>query len=218
MQFPQIFCFVLSAHKSLDGPLQLISEYSYYVSEALTSLGWLSDAPDADSRTTIVGHSMGAAIALIYAAAFPEQCSRLVLLEGAGPLARDPSDITKHVRSSITRRLKSNKILFPDGDGDNSKNNDGGNKKNGRKRIYKNLQLAIAARKKTADLVPGNQYISTEAAAAVVHRAAIPAEALSAVNFSKAGGEELSSTYEGPVVFVSEFDVRYFSTCHMFEC
>lgn len=195
----------LSGHKSLDGPTQLISEYAYYVSESLNFLNWHGDDDSTDTMNTditVIGHSMGAAVALIHAAAFPEQCSSLVLLEGAGPLARNSDDISRHIRSSITRRLKSNKTLYPKDSGTNkgsrySKPKNG----NGRKRIYKNLDAAIAARKKTAQLVPGNQYISTEAAAAVVKRAAISSEDLSSLDVSKAGGKELSDECEGPVVF-----------------
>jgi pimeloyl-ACP methyl ester carboxylesterase len=182
-----------SAHKSLDGPLQLISEYSYYVSESLEFLNWLEE-PNNNS-VTIIGHSMGAAIAMIYAAAFPEQCSRIVLLEGAGPLARNPDDISRHIRQSITRRLKSTKTLFVQDPGNRSSN--GG----GRKKTYENLDTAIAARKKTAELVPGDQYISAEAAAAIVYRATIPASTLPSLNISKAGGEEMTDEYKGKVVF-----------------
>lgn len=186
-----------SSHKSVDGPTQLISEYAYYVSEVLTKLNWIGDdGPEKKPGITIVGHSMGAAVTLIYAAAFPDQVSRIVLLEGAGPLARNPTDISRHVRSSITRRLKSNKTLFP-------QDPEGGKAAlfQGRKKIYESFNSAVAARKKTAELVPGNQWISTEAAAAVVRRATIPSSELASHDATKAGGEEISSEYDGPVVF-----------------
>jgi len=185
-----------SSHKSMDGPTQLISEYAYYVSEVLTKMDWISDeASETKPPITIVGHSMGAAVTLIYAAAFPEQVSRIILLEGAGPLARDPNDISRHVRSSISRRMKSNKTLFP-------QNAEGSTAKfQGRKKIYESLTAAVAARKKTAELVPGNQWISTEAAEGIVRRAAIPANELASHDATKGGGKELPSEYEGPVVF-----------------
>ena len=115
-----------------------------------------------NQKTVIVGHSMGAAIAIIYAAAFPEQCSRIVCLDGAGPIARDPEDISRHIRSSITRRIKSTKNVTHPLDGTGTNSNDNGPASNGGGII----DAAIAARKRTADLVPGDQYISTEAAAA----------------------------------------------------
>jgi pimeloyl-ACP methyl ester carboxylesterase len=185
-----------SSHKSMDGPTQLISEYAYYVSEVLTKMDWISDeASETKPPITIVGHSMGAAVTLIYAAAFPEQVSRIILLEGAGPLARNPNDISRHVRSSISRRMKSNKTLFPqDAEGSTAKFQ-------GRKKIYESLTAAIAARKKTAELVPGNQWISTEAAEGIVRRAAIPANEFALHDTTKGGGKELPSEYEGPVVF-----------------
>jgi pimeloyl-ACP methyl ester carboxylesterase len=40
----------------------------------------------------LVGHSLGAGVAAMYAAAFPEYVNLLVLLDGIGPIARDDDD------------------------------------------------------------------------------------------------------------------------------
>ena len=40
----------------------------------------------------LVGHSLGAGVAAMYAAAFPENVNLLVLLDGIGPIARDDDD------------------------------------------------------------------------------------------------------------------------------
>mmetsp|Transcript_3796 Transcript_3796/g.7264 ORF Transcript_3796/g.7264 Transcript_3796/m.7264 type:complete len:414 (+) Transcript_3796:87-1328(+) len=190
-----------SSHKSADGPTQLVSEYAYYVGETLESLNWIDNDTfnnKTDGKDVIlVGHSMGAAVSLIYAAAFPEHISKIVLLEGAGPLSRNPNDISRHVRSSITRRLMSNKTLFTKGgeDGDST------NILQGHKKIYKNLGAAVAARKKTAELVPGNQWISTEASETIVCRATMPRADFANYDSAKAGGCELASSFEGEVVF-----------------
>jgi pimeloyl-ACP methyl ester carboxylesterase len=68
----------LSSHKSIDGPPALLAESIFYVNEALHQLAW-----DHETKPfTLIGHSMGAAIACLYAAAFPEQINKLILLEG----------------------------------------------------------------------------------------------------------------------------------------
>lgn len=71
-----------SSHKSPDAPQQLLAEYVYYIAEAA------NDLFPREEPFTLVGHSMGAGISVMYSAAYPEQISSLVLLEGLGPLAR----------------------------------------------------------------------------------------------------------------------------------
>jgi pimeloyl-ACP methyl ester carboxylesterase len=129
-----------SQHKSKDGPPLLLAEGAYYVGEVLHQLGWTND-------TTLIGHSMGAAIALTYAAAFPDQIHKLVLLEGAGPLSRDAQDVAHHVRRHVQRRLEG--IIKPP-------------------RTYPSIEKAAETRQTTATLSPGNQYLSKEAALELV--------------------------------------------------
>ena len=140
---------------------------------------------------------MGAAVSLIYAAAFPEHIERIVLLEGAGPIARNALDVSNHIRQSITRRRRSNCILYPHMD----KSRNGNEIPVPRKRVYKNLDFATATRQKTAQLSPGNQYISYEAASAVVRRATLPADDLATHDASKGGGNEIPIDYQGPISF-----------------
>ncbi|MPZ78435.1 MAG: alpha/beta fold hydrolase, partial [Deltaproteobacteria bacterium] len=44
------------------------------------------------SRFKLIGHSMGGSISFLYTGTFPEQVSKLVLIEGAGPPGLDFSD------------------------------------------------------------------------------------------------------------------------------
>lgn len=71
-------------------------------------------------------------------------------LHPAGPLARDPNDTPKHVRSHIATRLR-----HPQ------------KKPN---RVYPSLETAIKTRQRTATTWPGNQTISWEAASQLVQR------------------------------------------------
>lgn len=145
----------LSSHKSPDSPPTVISDAAFYVAEAVRLLKWDS--------FVLLGHSMGAAVSLIYAASFPEQVSRLILLEGAGPLTRKPRDTSKHVRASIERRQTGNPFLYPQFNNYTKKE----------PRIYPNVDAAVETRCKTATLAPGHQSLSREASMAMVERATI---------------------------------------------
>eukprot|EP00816_Leptocylindrus_hargravesii_P002497 CAMPEP_0196805430 /NCGR_PEP_ID=MMETSP1362-20130617/5182_1 /TAXON_ID=163516 /ORGANISM="Leptocylindrus danicus, Strain CCMP1856" /LENGTH=331 /DNA_ID=CAMNT_0042178333 /DNA_START=23 /DNA_END=1018 /DNA_ORIENTATION=+ len=159
----------LSGHKSADGPTMLLAEYCFYVNEALEQMQW--------DEYTLVGHSMGAGVSVIMAAAWPEKVKSLVLLEGAGPLARNARDSAKHVRLSVEKRITSNKTLYGDDPISGMKRSGG--------RVYADVSRAVDARMQTARLSPGKQYISEEAARIMVERATIPAgtEGSSSVRF-----------------------------------
>ena len=144
----------LSSHKSRDGTPILLSEGAYYVAEAVKALEWDS--------FILLGHSMGAAVSVIYAAAFPEQVSKLILLEGGGPLTRNSRDIAKHIRSHIVKRLDGNPSLY----GDSTKG----------PRLYPSIEKAIETRMKTAQFAPGKQYLSEIAAREMVSRAVVKQE------------------------------------------
>eukprot|EP00567_Pseudictyota_dubia_P015631 CAMPEP_0197452306 /NCGR_PEP_ID=MMETSP1175-20131217/31762_1 /TAXON_ID=1003142 /ORGANISM="Triceratium dubium, Strain CCMP147" /LENGTH=347 /DNA_ID=CAMNT_0042985283 /DNA_START=69 /DNA_END=1112 /DNA_ORIENTATION=- len=173
----------LSSHKSPDGPSQLLAEYAFYTHEVVQQMGW--------TNFTIVGHSMGAGVATIYAAAFPDAVKGMALLDGAGPLARKAEDISRHVRAAVERRSKSNKFLYPSLDfvGSSATGEQGGNGV----RVYPSLDSAIETRMNTAKLSPGSQYLSREAAEAMVRRATVPVLA--------AGDDISNGGMEGPVKF-----------------
>lgn len=142
----------LSGHRPRDGPTILLPEAICYVREVLSQLEW-------GSGVTLIGHSMGAAISLMYAAAFPDQVERLILLEGAGPLSKPDEDIVKHLKNHVEKRLKGNVSLY----GEAAKG----------PRTHASLDAAIETRMATAKMAPGNQYISKEAATELVTRATI---------------------------------------------
>jgi alpha/beta hydrolase fold len=68
----------LSSHKSVDTPPSLLSEGIFYIHEAIRQLRW----NDETIPFTVIGHSMGAGLSVLYTASFPEYVERLVLLEG----------------------------------------------------------------------------------------------------------------------------------------
>ena len=54
---------------------------------------------------TLVGHSMGAGVALMAAAAVPERVRRVVLIEGLGPMTTEPEDAVATLRKSALEAL-----------------------------------------------------------------------------------------------------------------
>eukprot|EP01033_Poteriospumella_lacustris_P008418 gene8419-6079_t len=94
---------------------------------------------------------MGASISLMYSSVFPEKVEKLVLIEGFGPLVEPPEATTRNLRRAIdsdrSMRLKGTKP-----------------------KLYPNLTSAIDARVNIVKSYPGKQYISREAARALVAR------------------------------------------------
>lgn len=58
------------------------------------------------NRLVLVGHSLGALIASCYSAAFPEQVSGLVQIEGYGPLAEKAQDTVSRLREGVLSRQR----------------------------------------------------------------------------------------------------------------
>ncbi|KAG7374190.1 alpha/beta fold family hydrolase [Nitzschia inconspicua] len=142
----------LSSHKSLDGPPTLLSDGVYYVAEALDKLGWTKARNESGITITLIGHSMGGGLSLMYAAAFPEYINKLVLLDIYSPLPGEHDKSTSLIRSHIEARQK-------------------GPRPN---RVYKSLEQAIQTRQMTAAKAPGKQWLSLEAATELVTRATMP--------------------------------------------
>jgi pimeloyl-ACP methyl ester carboxylesterase len=140
-----------------------------------------------DNKINLIGHSMGAGVSVVLVAAFPELFASVTLLEGAGPLARNAKDCSRHVRAACQRRLKSNKTLFPGGtNGDNVAV---------RAKVYRNLDAAIEARLDTTRRMPGDQYLSIEAARDMVMRATVEATVAAATSNSSEDGTTRPVTF-----------------------
>jgi pimeloyl-ACP methyl ester carboxylesterase len=72
-------------------------------------LGWQTFA--------LMGHSMGAGISTLVAGAFPDRVHRLVLLEGAGPLAAEASSAPEQLALAVedeARSASASPRIFPD--------------------------------------------------------------------------------------------------------
>ncbi|WP_284193628.1 alpha/beta fold hydrolase, partial [Vibrio zhanjiangensis] len=74
-------------HDYIDDIYQLLSNFS-------------------SNRLVLVGHSLGALVASCYSAAFPEQISGLVEIEGRGPLSEDSNQAVSRLRDGVLSRQK----------------------------------------------------------------------------------------------------------------
>ena len=74
-------------------------DYLFDVDAALDALGW--------KDCHFVGHSLGAAIATVFAAAAPERVQSLTLLDGVGPIAGDAAESAERLRRSLARSRQS---------------------------------------------------------------------------------------------------------------
>ena len=102
----------------------------------------------------IVGHSMGAGLACLFSACFPERVDKLVMIDGFGTLIKPPSMLAKITRNAIEKEedyFKKQSTSPP-------------------RKLYPTIGDAIAARLRTVSTFPGNQSLSTEAAAALISR------------------------------------------------
>jgi pimeloyl-ACP methyl ester carboxylesterase len=172
----------ISDHKAHDSPPTVLAEAAYYVHEAIRELDW-------PKGFCVVGHSMGAAVGSLYAASFPEYVSQLVLLDGAGPLARNPLDIAQHVRMHVERRQLATTPAHL----------------NRKPRVYETIEHAVQARMATARTFPGNQYLSHDAALELVMRGTRPASAVDGETIDGRHDRITSnSTHDGPVQFTHD--------------
>ncbi|WP_394144365.1 alpha/beta fold hydrolase [Vibrio atypicus] len=87
----------LSSHKGAGN----FSPFHDYIDDVYQLLVKLSP-----NRLVLVGHSLGALIASCYSAAFPEQVSGLVQIEGYGPLAEKESDTVSRLREGVLSRQR----------------------------------------------------------------------------------------------------------------
>lgn len=86
-----------SAHR----PPQTWYHYVDYLDDALAALdalGW--------ERCVLLGHSLGATLASVLAAARPSRVERLMLIEGLGPLAFRPGSAVAALRTALDERAR----------------------------------------------------------------------------------------------------------------
>ena len=86
-----------SAHHAEDGDYPFIS-YIEDVHGTVAALGW--------ERFVLMGHSMGAGVASVYAGTFPQQLEHLILLDGLGPWSSPPPEAPKQLAQHIEQQVR----------------------------------------------------------------------------------------------------------------
>ncbi len=82
--------------KSAHRPVGAIYHFTDYVADLYTIIQSMKI-----DKCHLVGHSLGAGVAAMYAAVFPENVDRLVLIDGIGPITRDDDDSLVQFRKSM---------------------------------------------------------------------------------------------------------------------
>lgn len=86
-----------SDHRSLDNTYQLL-DYVYDLYSLIKSNKW--------NKVHLIGHSLGAVVASLFASTFPEMIDKLILIEGFGPITADPKETRQQLKKSINIRYK----------------------------------------------------------------------------------------------------------------
>lgn len=81
-----------SAHRPQGARYHLVDHVDDVLA-VVKQLGW--------QKFSLMGHSMGAGIAALFAAAMPELIDKLVMIEGFGPYTGKPEDAVKHLRLAL---------------------------------------------------------------------------------------------------------------------
>ncbi|KZX53343.1 hypothetical protein A3709_09410 [Halioglobus sp. HI00S01] len=81
------------------------ADATYHIYDDVPQLHALVEHMQWDSFT-LMGHSRGAAISVMYAAAFPEQITRLILLDGATPTPLDASEFAHQLRNFVLEKRR----------------------------------------------------------------------------------------------------------------
>ncbi|WP_045726548.1 alpha/beta hydrolase [Xanthomonas sp. GPE 39] len=92
-----------------EGSEYLLFSSLHPVLDAADALGW--------ERFVLIGHSMGAAIASLLAAAMPQRIEKLVAIEMLGGLSESEADAVQRLRDSVTtgRQVNATPLrVFPD--------------------------------------------------------------------------------------------------------
>ncbi|MDZ4298061.1 MAG: alpha/beta hydrolase [Moraxellaceae bacterium] len=75
----------------------------YHNAEFLDDILAVMDVISPTEPIILLGHSLGAGLLMLMAALFPQRVSKLVLIEGLGPLSANPADIVSQTRDAMLR-------------------------------------------------------------------------------------------------------------------
>lgn len=125
-----------SAHRPRGSGYHFV-DYLPDIASTVDVLGW--------SSFVLIGHSLGAALASVFAALYPERVTRLALIEMLGPIATSVDQTAASLRRALEAREENRKAPL---------------------RVFPDIEAAVAARQKVSGL-------SESAARALVTRGVI---------------------------------------------
>lgn len=82
----------LSAPRPLSSPYYIWS-YITEIRGVVEHFGW--------QQFELLGHSMGGAVALLYAALYPQELKKMVLLDSVGPLTTEPAKLPEQMKTAL---------------------------------------------------------------------------------------------------------------------
>ncbi|MBU2705321.1 alpha/beta hydrolase [Zooshikella marina] len=85
---------------------------SYHIWDNITDiLGLLSEIDC--SACHVLGHSMGAIVAMLLAVTFPERVKSIALIDGLWPLTSQPEDVPSQLRKALMRQIQHHQRRMP---------------------------------------------------------------------------------------------------------
>ena len=146
--------------------------------DALEQLGWVlntnskENSDSIDKKVHVVGHSMGAAISVLFAGCYPELIDKFVAIENFGQFTRPADTASKTLRRAIDAEFeKYKRVSAVLAKLDDTVDKEDYNLSKLLNRPYPSGGDAIAARIKTVTKYEGGkQTLSIEAATALISR------------------------------------------------
>lgn len=153
---------ILGHGHSDHAPLSSYNHFSHMVCHVKEVVDSMKES-NSNGKISIVGHSMGGAVALMFASTYPELIDRLVMIESIGMVTKPAEDVVKTLRKGIEDIEKFDHTRIP-------------------KKV--SMEVAVQARVNAVTRYPGDQWISREAAYELVKRGTITHEKNENDNFA----------------------------------
>lgn len=159
-------------------------ESMIHIQRVIKFLGW--------KEFGLIGHSMGAGIASLYAATFPEQVKGLVMLDLIKPSARSVDELVEKTRQSVLSRLEMEERLEGGRDIASSK-------------VYPSYEAALSRLIEGANFIAGDGALSEASARVLMERGSRKSDCGTGVVFTRDLRHRIPSLYGFHSDFQKEF-------------
>jgi len=159
-------------------------ESMVYIQRVIKFLGW--------KEFGIIGHSMGAGIASLYAATFPDQVKGLVMLDLIKPTGRSVDELVEKTRQSVISRLEMDERLAEGRDIASSK-------------VYPNYESALKRLIEGANFIAGDGALSEASARVLMERGSRKSDCGTGIVFTRDLRHRIPSLYGFHTEFSKEF-------------